>query len=159
MDPLSFPAVLIYLTTYFVVERGIKEAYQLFYPEFFAQLYRDRKDQQYFVFIMGILLALMSTPICFSAFQESTSTNDLMGEPNLSTAGKMCMAFKAVLWTSEFNRLDHSVGYIKHHLGSIGYLVYHLYNNLPLRIVYAFYASLATELVSNAGKFYFLRLI
>ena len=141
--------MLSYLTTYFVAELLIKKFFRNLHPEFYSKLYRDRKDLQYFAFVMGIFITLFSAPTCYAAFQDSSHTNDLLGNPNLSTAGKVCMASRGVLWTSEFNRLDHSSKYINHHLTSLGYLVYHIQVGLPLRILYAFYASLITELLSD----------
>ena len=87
---------------------------------------------------MGFLLVLISTPICYKAFRESTDANDILGTPNLSTAGKHCISAKGVLWVSELNRLDYNIRYIKHHLGSIGFLLYYLYIEALLRVLYAF---------------------
>ena len=151
MDLFSFPAMVLYLTTYFVVERLIKKTFQHLHPEIYDKLYRDRKDLQYFAFMMGILITLFSVPACYKALRNSSDANDVLGNPHSSVAGQVCMASRGVLWASEFNRLDHSSKYISHHLASLGYLVYHLQAGLPLRIIYAFYASLITELFSDTA--------
>jgi hypothetical protein len=141
--------MLIYLMTYFVVELFITKIFRHLYPEFYSKLYRERKDLQYFAFVIGILITLFSEPTCYVTFQYSSHTNELLGNPDRSTAGTVCMASRGVLWTSEFNRLDHSSKYIKHHQALLGYLIYHIQVGLPLRIIYAFYASLITELFSD----------
>ena len=151
MDLLSFPAMLLYLTAYFVVELFIKKIFQHFHPNFYDTLYRERKDIQYFAFTMGILITIFSAPTCYKALQESSNTNDVLGNPNSSAAGHICMASRGVLWASELNRLDHSSKFIMHHLSSIGYLFYHLQAGFPLRIIYAFYASLITEMFSTTA--------
>ena len=143
--------MLAYLTAYFVVELLIKKSFQHLHPTLYDTLYRERKDIQYFAFTMGILITIFSAPTCYKALQDSTSTNDVLGDPNLSPAGQVCMASRGVLWASELNRLDHSSKYITHHLASLGYLLYHLQTRLPLRIIYAFYASLITELFSDTA--------
>jgi hypothetical protein len=38
-----------------------------------------------------------------------------------------------------------------HHFFSLGYLVYHMHIQFPMRIIYAFYTSLVTELFSDTG--------
>jgi len=149
IDYLSFPATLIYLTMYYLVEKSIKMVYRQLNPMFYERIFLERKDLQYFVFIMGILITLVSTPVCYTAFRESSATNDTLGGPFQSTAGKICLASKGVLWTSELIRLDHSLGYIIHHLSSLLYLVSHLVIGFPLRPMYAFFTSLVTELISD----------
>ena len=149
IDYLSFPAMLIYLTVYYIIEKSIKKVHHKLNPSFYEQLFRDHKDLQYFVFIMGILIVLFSTPFCYTAFRDSNATNDRLGSPFQSTAGKICLASKGVLWTSELIRLDYSAGYIAHHLSSLLYLVSHLVIGFPLRQMYAFFTSLITELVSD----------
>jgi hypothetical protein len=146
---LSLPSILVYLASYFVIERIIKKTFRYFFPVLFEQLLRERKDAQTFAFFMGILITAVSTPVCYKALKDSNDSNDVLGKPNLSTAGQICVASRSVLWASELNRLDHSNGYIVHHLSSLGYLVYHLQFKFPLRIIYAFNASLLTELFSD----------
>lgn len=146
---LSLPTILLYLAAYFVVERAVKEVFQHFSPELYDQLRREKKDAQIFAFIMGMLITAVSTPICLKALKDSNDSNDVLGNPNLSKAGQICIASRSILWASELNRLDHSNVYIAHHLSSMGYLVYHMQSKFPLRIIYAFYASLLTELLSD----------
>ncbi|KAH8601574.1 hypothetical protein B0O99DRAFT_195635 [Bisporella sp. PMI_857] len=149
MDILSFSAVLIYLTTYFLVEKATKKVYRYFSPSFYDRLLSKRDDLQFFVFIMGILITLFSTPICLKAYQGSSNENDVLGKPFKSRAGEICIASKGILWTSELIRLDHSVAYVMHHLSSLGFLVSHLVIDFPLRPTYALFASLVTELASD----------
>lgn len=148
-DHLNFPSMLFYLALYFIIERALKLHFIHFYPQFYAQLYKERKDIQYFAFLMGILITIFSTPICYKALRESNPSNDTFGNPNLSKAGEICIASRGVLWASELNRLDHSNLYIAHHISSMGYLIYHIQTKHPLRLIYAFYTSLFTEFFSD----------
>jgi hypothetical protein len=144
----SFPSILVYLTLYFSVELAIKKIFCFLYPGIYYQLCRDRKDAQYFAFIMGIVITLSTTPFCITALGTSSgsSPTDFW---KMSTAGQVCIASRSVLWVSELSRLDHSLAYLAHHFASIGFLVYYLQSRLPLQIIYGFYASLATELFSD----------
>ncbi|KAH6665389.1 hypothetical protein B0J14DRAFT_231321 [Halenospora varia] len=146
---LTFPSIFLWLVGYWIVERTIKNIFQYFVPAQFDTLYRERKDAQYFTFIMGVVITAVSTPICYKAFSDSNDFNDTLGSPNLSREGQICIATRSVLWASELNRLDHSMGYIKHHLGSLGHLVYQLQAKMPMRLIYAIYTSLLTELFSD----------
>ncbi|KAH8655118.1 hypothetical protein BGZ60DRAFT_418393 [Tricladium varicosporioides] len=146
---LTIPSIFLWLMGYWIIERIVKNIFQHFFATKFDSLYRERKDTQYFTFIMGMIITAVSTPICYTAFSDSNDSNDNLGIPNLSRAGQICIATRSVLWASELNRLDHSTGYIKHHLGSLGYLVYQLQAKLPMRFIYAIYTSLLTELFSD----------
>ncbi|CAG8975984.1 hypothetical protein HYALB_00011539 [Hymenoscyphus albidus] len=146
---LSFPSMLLYLASYFIIERVIKHTFIRFFPQTYSGLHKDRKDIRYFAFVMGILITIFSTPICYKALQESKPRNDKLGSPNYSKAGEICIASRGVLWISELNRLDYSWVYITHHISSISYLVYHIQTNQPLRLIHAFYTSLLTELISD----------
>jgi hypothetical protein len=142
----DFTTVLVYLSAYFIIELGIKKIFKFLNPKRYTQLYNDRKDIQYFAFIMGILITAITTPFCATAFISSNPAE----LTHISMAGQVCIASRSVLWVSELNRLDHSVAYLAHHFASLGYLIYHLQVRLPLQIIYGFYASLATELFSDA---------
>ncbi|RDW69678.1 hypothetical protein BP6252_08698 [Coleophoma cylindrospora] len=148
---LSGPMLVLYLTCYFIIERLARSGYRRFFPVFYAQMYQDRKDIAYFAFLLGIVLNMFATPMCLAAFWHTTAANDVLGRPNLSSEGQICIASKAVLWVSELNRLDHSTGYVLHHLSSITYLLYHLETQFPLQPIYAMFSALATELFSNTA--------
>jgi len=150
VDYLSFPAMLIYLATYYLVEKAIKRVYRHVNPAFYEQLYRERKDLQYIAFIMRLLIKFFSTPVCFAAFRDSSEMNDTFGAPHRPVAGKVCLASMGVLWTSELIRLDHINGYIVHHLSSLSYLVTHYATDFPHRPLYLFFASTITELVTDS---------
>lgn len=148
---LAFPSVLIYLASYFLFELAIKNIYKQSWPQAYEKLRKSGTDARYFAFLMGIFISAASTPFCYTALKNSTITNDSFGSPSLPNAGQICIASRSVLWISELNRLDYSTGYLLHHFCSLGYLVYHMYIQLPMRIIYAFYTSLATELFSDSG--------
>jgi hypothetical protein len=116
---LVFPVPPWLLCFIFVVERAIKKKFQFCQPALYDELHRERKDAQYFAFIMGFLMTAASTAICYKALRDSTEENDILGKPHLSTSGQLCLASKGVMWASELNRLDRSTKYITHHLLSL----------------------------------------
>ena len=146
---LSFSSITLYSLLYFGVERIFKILFRQYIPGIYSSFYRDRKDAQYFAFIMGILITVVTTPFCYNALQESSDTNDGLGNPNLPTSGQICVASRSVLWLSELNRLDHSNAFLAHHISSLSYLIWHVQIQMPMRIIYAFNTSLITELFSD----------
>ncbi|MCJ1355722.1 MAG: hypothetical protein MMC33_005714 [Icmadophila ericetorum] len=147
---LSVPTLLTYFTGYYLVEQAAQKILPRFNPEFYARLALAGQSRRYFAFVMGILITLVSTPLCLQAWSDSSNANDIPNHPQASSfASQTCIALRSVLWVSELNRLDFSSAYVVHHLSSLGYLVYHLQARVPLRALYAIYASLITELVSD----------
>src|SRR3954471_882269 len=109
MEFLSFSSLLLWLSAYWVVERIIKTIYLNFAPEIYTRLHHQRKDLPYFVFTMGILITLTSTPFCLRAFNSSSNSNDYLGNNHLPPSGQICLLSRGVLWASELHRLDYSM--------------------------------------------------
>ena len=154
-DYLSLPMCLTYFALYFILELITKRIFDNFNPGFFAKLHQNRKARPYFAFVMGMLVTLVSTPLCLQAWRDSSDANDVPGSAQMSTAGQLCLASRSVLWVSELNRLDFSNDYVVHHLASLFQLIYHLQYRIPLRPIYAIYASPITELSSDIASLMF----
>ncbi|KAI9733628.1 MAG: hypothetical protein M1834_003230 [Cirrosporium novae-zelandiae] len=149
-DYLSMSSLLIYFSSYYILERIGRKVLHHVSPNLYKHLQAEQTLVRYLTFAIGVFVTLIATPICLQALQESSSDNDVLGQPQKSSpAGQVCLASRGVLWISELNRLDYSNGYVVHHLSSLGYLLYQLQFRLPLRPIYAIYASLFTELFSD----------
>jgi hypothetical protein len=116
MEYLFFQTLPLYLAAYWNIEQGIKTIFQHLNPKFYATLYRSRKDSQYFVFLMGMLITITTTPLCYHAFIQTTPSNDVLGNPHPPSSSQLCLIPRGVLWASELNCLEHSNRYIVHHL-------------------------------------------
>jgi len=122
-------------------------------PVFYAQLQGDpsRKLRPYFVFPLGILLTLVSAPICMEAFVSTpASTDGFRATRGLSRAEKICVGSRGVLWISELPMLSFSSEYVAHHVLSLWSLTMVLLANFPRRPLYLIYAGLITELFSDS---------
>lgn len=149
-NPPSLILFLLTFTGYYLMERQVKWFLHHQYPTFYDVLDRQGKIAPYVAFVMGFVMTLASTPVCLSALDDSYLASDQRG--GYTTAGNVCIVSKAVLWTAELNRLDFSNGYVVHHLSSLMHMIHSLYLQDPLRPIYAVYASLATELFSDAAS-------
>ncbi|KAF6803687.1 hypothetical protein CSOJ01_10708 [Colletotrichum sojae] len=121
-------------------------------PSFYADLKLDpsRKLAPYLVFPLGILLTLVSTPICLSAYTTTPIDADESGATRpFTTTGKICLASRGVLWASELLPLSYSPEYVAHHVLSLSSLLLVLIRNLPRRALYLIYTGLVTELFSD----------
>ena len=122
-------------------------------PSFFANLRQDPafKLRPYFVFPVGFILTLLSVPFCARAFvSTSNSTDSFCGAQSLSRSEEVCLASRAVLWTSELPLLSFSSEYIAHHILALSSLGTVIFANLPRRPLYLIYTGLVTELVSDS---------
>ncbi|KAK1449471.1 hypothetical protein CMEL01_08786 [Colletotrichum melonis] len=118
-------------------------------PNFYKTLHTDkhRKLAPYFVFPLGFLLTLITTTICIAAYNDTTSATEIFGLDRPFTAnGKVCLASRAILWTSELPLLSYSLEYVTHHVLSLSSLGLFLIGRGPRRPLYLIYAGLATEL-------------
>jgi hypothetical protein len=71
---LVFPVPPWLLCFIFVVERAInKKMFQFCQPALYDKLHRERKDAQYFAFIMGFLMTAASTAICYRVINKPVS--------------------------------------------------------------------------------------
>ncbi|OHE99678.1 hypothetical protein CORC01_05036 [Colletotrichum orchidophilum] len=101
----------------------------------------------YFVFPLGFLVTLVTTPICIAAYNDTSSATDTFGLDRPFTAnGKICLASRAALWTSELPLLSYSPEYVAHHVLSLSSLGLFLIGRGPRRPLYVIYAGLVTEL-------------
>ena len=147
---LSLPAISTAFLLYYGTQRALQSLWKRANPDFYAQLEKDSKVPRYFAFVLGMIITTISTPACITALRESSNSNDFLGGTNLSSASaQICVASRAVLWVSELNRLDYASGYVYHHVLSLSDLIYHLQVEMPLRPIFAIYASLVTELFSD----------
>ncbi|KAK6211385.1 hypothetical protein QIS74_10649 [Colletotrichum tabaci] len=153
MLPLNCAPILAGLAVYQLLNRCLHKTVKRFNPGFYAELELDghRKLAPYFVFPLGILLTLATTPICLAAYSETPLVTDTFGlDRPFSTNGKICLSSRAVLWVSEMPLLSYSSEYVAHHMLSLGSLALVLINNSPRRPIYLIYAGLVTELFSDA---------
>ncbi|EFQ34323.1 uncharacterized protein GLRG_09467 [Colletotrichum graminicola M1.001] len=153
MVAVDFAPVLTGLVAYQLLNRCLHEAAKRFNPDFYAKLELDRhrKLRPYFVFPLGILLTLFTTPTCLAAYGETPSAADTFGtDRSFTTNGKICLGSRAVLWVSEMPLLSYSSEYVTHHLLSLGSLALVLVGKSPRRPIYLIYAGLVTELFSDA---------
>ncbi|CCF47649.1 hypothetical protein CH063_15956 [Colletotrichum higginsianum] len=70
MLPLNCAPILAGLAVYQLLNRCLHKTVKRFNPGFYAELELDghRKLAPYFVFPLGILLTLTTTPICLAAY-------------------------------------------------------------------------------------------
>ncbi|KAK1985313.1 hypothetical protein LZ30DRAFT_584462 [Colletotrichum cereale] len=153
MAPVNYTSILTGLVAYQLLNRCLHKAVKRFNPDFYAELELDRhrKLAPYFVFPLGILLTLFTTPICLAAYGETPSATDAFGTDRpFTTNGRICLGSRAVLWVSEVPLLSYSSEYVAHHLLSLGSLALVLVGKSPRRPIYLIYAGLVTELFSDA---------
>ncbi|GKT50106.1 uncharacterized protein ColSpa_10287 [Colletotrichum spaethianum] len=144
--------ILMGLVVYQLLNRCLHKTVKHFNPDFYAELELDRyhKLAPYFVFPLGILLTLFTTPICLLAYHETPSATDTFGLDRPFTAnGKVCLSSRAALWISEMPLLSYSPEYIAHHILSLGSLVLVMISKSPRQPIYLIYAGLVTELFSD----------
>ncbi|KAH8816684.1 hypothetical protein F5884DRAFT_776987 [Xylogone sp. PMI_703] len=144
-----FPLFLTIFMVYYLIERNVIRYLSQNYPTIYDRLKKREQLAGYVAFIMGMLVTLLSTPACTVAWLGSMNTNDKPGSPFYSTAGNICIASKSLLWTAELNRLNFATVYVLHHVFSLMSLLHHLYFDIQLGPLYAIYASLVTELLSD----------
>lgn len=141
------------LAVYQLLNRLLRVLVKRWNPAFYADLELDpsRKLAPYLVFPLGILLTLISTPICLSSYTTTLVDADESGTPRpFTTAGKICLASRGVLWASELAPLSYSTEYVAHHVLALSSLLLVLVRNLPRRALYLIYAGLVTELFSDS---------
>ncbi|GKT65407.1 hypothetical protein ColTof4_03829 [Colletotrichum tofieldiae] len=152
MFPVNCAPILVGLAVYQLLNRCLHKAVKHFNPDFYANLELDRlhKLAPYFVFPLGILLTLFTTPICLIAYYETPSATDTFGlDRPFTTNGKICLSSRAALWISEMPLLSYSSEYVAHHILSLGSLALVLISKSPRRPIYLIYAGLVTELFSD----------
>ncbi|KAF6825167.1 hypothetical protein CPLU01_10455 [Colletotrichum plurivorum] len=141
------------LAVYQLLNRLLRVLVKRWNAAFYADLKLDpsRKLAPYLVFPLGILLTLVSTPICLSAYTTTPIDADESGTPRpFTTTGKICLASRGVLWASELAPLSYSPEYFAHHVLALSSLLLVLIRNLPRRALYLIYAGLVTELFSDS---------
>ncbi|KDN64514.1 hypothetical protein CSUB01_00471 [Colletotrichum sublineola] len=153
MIPVDFAPIFAGLVAYRLLNWCLHKAVKRCNPHFYAKLELDRhrKLRPYFVFPLGFLLTLFTTPICLAAYGETPFATDTFGtDRSFATNGKICLGSRAVLWLSEIPLLSYSSEYLAHHLLSLGSLALVLVGKSPRRPIYLIYAGLVAELFSDA---------
>ncbi|KZL74388.1 hypothetical protein CI238_04400 [Colletotrichum incanum] len=153
MFPVDCAPIVVGLAVYQLLNQCLHRAVKRFNPDFYAKLELDRYNKlaPYFVFPLGILLTLFTTPICLIAYDETPSATDTFGlDRPITTNGKICLSSRTVLWISEMPLLRYSSEYVAHHLLSLGSLALVMVAKSPRRPIYLIYAGLVTELFSDA---------
>ncbi|KAK1624191.1 hypothetical protein BDP81DRAFT_464755 [Colletotrichum phormii] len=154
MVPPNWVLFVAGLVAYQLVNRCAHQIVKRINPDFYMTLKADkhRKLAPYFVFPLGFLFTLLTTPICTAAYNDTSSVTDLFGlDRPFTTNGKICLASRANLWTSELPLLSYSPEYIAHHVLSLSSLGLFLIGKGPRRPLYLIYAGLVTELLSDSA--------
>lgn len=142
------------LMAYQLVNRCAHQIVKRANPDFYKTLETDkhRKLAPYFVFPLGFLLTLISTPICIAAYNDTSPATEIFGlDRPFTTNGKVCLASRAILWTSELPLLSYSAEFVAHHVLSLSSLGLFFIGRGPRRPLYLIYAGLATELFYDAA--------
>ncbi|KAK1722779.1 uncharacterized protein BDZ83DRAFT_721133 [Colletotrichum acutatum] len=137
------------LVAYQLANRCANQIVRRANPDFYKTLETDEphKLAAYFVFPLGFLLTLLTTPICITAYNDTSSATEIFGlDRPFTTYGKVCLASRAILWASELPLLSYSADYVAHHALSLSSLGLFLIGRGPRRPLYLIYAGLATEL-------------
>ncbi|WYZ36035.1 hypothetical protein EsH8_X_000682 [Colletotrichum jinshuiense] len=148
-DATSF---LAGLAVYQLLNRVLHKLARRLDPAFYATLELDksRKLAPYFVFPVGLLVTLVTAPICLSAYNETPPATDVFAAQRpFTTSGKICLASRGVLWISELPLLSYSPEYFAHHVLALASLLVTLVQSAPRRPFYLIYAGLATEIFSD----------
>ncbi|KAF0318457.1 Carboxylesterase type B [Colletotrichum asianum] len=144
--------ILMGLAGYQLANRLLHYVVKRYNPSCYANLEKDPSSRlaPYFVFPLGILFTLVSTPICSYAYSNTAQDTDIFGvQRPFTTAGKVCLASRGILWVSELPLLAYSPEYVTHHVLSLASLLLVLVRNMPRRPMYLIYAGLITELFSD----------
>ncbi|KAI8294809.1 hypothetical protein K4K56_001073 [Colletotrichum sp. SAR 10_98] len=152
MSPSDLTHILMGLAGYQLANRLLHYVVKRYNPSFYATLEKDRSSKlaPYFVFPLGILFTLVSTPICLYAYGNTPRESDIFGvQRPFTTRGKVCLASRGILWVSELPLLAFSPEYVTHHVLSLASLLLVLVRNMPRRPIYLIYAGLITELFSD----------
>ncbi|KAE9569709.1 hypothetical protein CGCF415_v005403 [Colletotrichum fructicola] len=152
MSPSDLTCILMGLAGYQFLNRLSHYVVKHCSPSFYAALEKDRSSKlaPYFVFPLGILLTLVSTPICLHAYSNTPQDTDTFGvQRPFTTTGKICLASRGILWVSELPLLAYSPEYVTHHVLSLASLLLVLVRSMPRRPIYLIYAGLITELFSD----------
>lgn len=121
-------------------------------PSFYLSLKRSKPHEfkAYFVFPIGFLVTVITAPICMNALTSTDTESEVQGlARNISTAGKICLGSRAVLWTSELPLLSYSLEYVIHHTLSLTSLSLIVLKRLPLQPLYLIYTGLISEVFSD----------
>ncbi|KAF4815853.1 hypothetical protein CGCTS75_v012830 [Colletotrichum tropicale] len=154
MSPSNLTYILMGLAGYQLLNRLLHYVVKRYNPSFYATLEKDRSSKlaPYFVFPLGILFTLVCTPICLYAYGNTPRKSDIFGvQRPFTTAGKVCLASRGILWVSELPLLAYSPEYVTHHVLSLASLLLVLVRNMPRRPIYLIYAGLITELFSDTA--------
>ncbi|KAF4920288.1 hypothetical protein CGCVW01_v007065 [Colletotrichum viniferum] len=152
MSSSDLTFILMGLAGYQLANRLLHYVVKHWNPSFYATLQKDPSSKlaPYFVFPLGILFSLVSTPICLYAYGNTPRESDIFGvQRPFTTAGKVCLASRGILWVSELPLLAYSPEYVTHHVLSLASLLLVLVRNMPRRPIYLIYAGLITELFSD----------
>ncbi|KAI8245593.1 hypothetical protein K4K55_001261 [Colletotrichum sp. SAR 10_96] len=152
MSPSDLTHILMGLAGYQLANRLLHYVVKRYNPSFYATLEKDRSSKlaPYFVFPLGILFTLVSTPICLYAYGNTPRESDVFGvQRPFTTRGKVCLASRGILWVSELPLLAFSPEYVTHHVLSLASLLLVLVRNMPRLPIYLIYAGLITELFSD----------
>ncbi|KAI8237442.1 hypothetical protein K4K54_012853 [Colletotrichum sp. SAR 10_86] len=152
MSPSNLTYILMGQAGYQLLNRLLHYVVKRYNPSFYATLEKNPSSKlaPYFVFPLGILFTLVSTPICLYAYGNTPRESDIFGvQRPFTTAGKVCLASRGILWVSELPLLAFSLEYVTHHVLSLVSLLLVLVRNMPRRPIYLIYAGLVTELFSD----------
>ncbi|KAK2750845.1 hypothetical protein CKAH01_17915 [Colletotrichum kahawae] len=152
MSPSDLTCILMGLAGYQVANRLLHCVVKHWNPSFYATLEKDPSSKlaPYFVFPLGILLTLVSTPACLNAYSNTPQESDIFGvQRPFTTTGKVCLASRGILWVSELPLLAYSPEYVTHHVLSLASLLLVLVRNMPRRPIYLIYVGPITELFSD----------
>ncbi|KAF3807029.1 hypothetical protein GCG54_00007284 [Colletotrichum gloeosporioides] len=152
MSPSDLTYILMGLASYQLANRLLHYIVKHYNPSFYATLEKDQSSKlaPYFVFPLGILLTLVSTPACLYAYGNTPQETDIFGvQRPFTTTGEVCLASRGILWVSELPLLAYSPEYVIHHVLSLGSLLLILVRSMPRRPIYLIYAGLLTELFSD----------
>ncbi|KAK5996347.1 hypothetical protein PT974_01681 [Cladobotryum mycophilum] len=141
------------LAAYELVQVFLHTFTKRFNPSFYATLHKDPsfKLRPYFVFISGIALTIFTTPICLNAYTSTPADTDIFGHSRgFSSAEKICLSSRGVLWIAELPLLTYSTEIVTHHILALSSLATILVTNFPRRPLYLIYAGLITELFSDS---------
>lgn len=147
-----FLQLMLWSTVYYFVERFLKFLLRRHCPAVSHRLDSRGKASAFFGISMGCLITLTTTPSCTIAYlrypRNTPSTSLNFSEPGHD---EVCLMARGILWTQELSRLGDDTIFLGHHILSLMSMGYVLREGVPLKGLYAIYASLVTELASNSS--------
>jgi prolipoprotein diacylglyceryltransferase len=147
VTPMVF-AMAAYQPLIKIMQAVLRKVNPILYTKFSKD--KRRKLDPYFVFVLGFLLTITTTPYCARAVTDTPLENSgFRFDRTMTIDGQVCLASRAALWISELPILSYSPQYKVHHILSLSSLCVVILGNGPLRPLYLIYSGLITELLSD----------